>query len=234
MKRIAIMQPYFLPYIGYFQLMHSVDIFVIYDNIEFTKKGWINRNRILKNNTDEYISLPLKKASDYSLVYERFLSDNFDIEKDKLFRKVNELYRKASNFQEGIKIFKEIILHNEKNLFDFVFHSILIIKDYLDLNCEIIKSSNIDINHELKSVEKVIAISKKLNCQKYINPIGGVSLYTNETFEKEGLNLGFVQSIPITYKQFENDFVPWLSILDVIMFNKKDEIKLMLEKYQII
>ena len=82
--KLAIMQPYFFPYIGYFQLIKSVDEFVIYDNIQYTKKGWINRNRILVNGTDYLISLPLKKDSDYLNVVDRQLAESWEKDRTKL------------------------------------------------------------------------------------------------------------------------------------------------------
>ncbi len=97
--KVAIMQPYFLPYIGYFQLINAVDKFVIYDNIEFTKKGWINRNRILVNGKDEFISLPITKASDFLHANQRYLASNFENEKNKILRKIKESYRKAPYFK---------------------------------------------------------------------------------------------------------------------------------------
>ncbi len=82
--KLAIMQPYFFPYIGYFQLINTVDEFVVYDNIEFTKKGWINRNRILVNGKDEYITLPIKKDSDFLHVKDRFLAETWSKDSAKM------------------------------------------------------------------------------------------------------------------------------------------------------
>src|SRR4030042_5533275 len=96
--KIAIMQPYFLPYIGYFQLMNAVDEFVIYDNIEFSKKGWINRNRILVNGKDSYITIPLKKDSDYLDVRDRYLAETWSSEKIKMLKRIIGSYRKAPRF----------------------------------------------------------------------------------------------------------------------------------------
>jgi hypothetical protein len=121
-KKLAIMQPYFFPYIGYFQLVNAVDEFVIYDNIEFTKKGWISRNRILVNGVDTYISLPLKKDSDYLHVKDRYLADTWDIERKKMLNRITESYRKAPYFKETYEVIEKCILYEDRNLFKFILH----------------------------------------------------------------------------------------------------------------
>lgn len=233
-KKVAIMQPYFVPYIGYFQLMNAVDEFVIYDNIQYTKRGWINRNRILVNGKDQYFSLPLKKDSDFKNVNERFLLDDFELEKVKLLRKLKGAYQKAPFFDETYLLLEKIFFFDSKNLFEFIFNSINQFADILGIKSKITVSSTIEINHNLKSEDKVIAICKKLNAKIYINPAGGVKLYSSNRFKKEGLKLLFADSIISEYKQFENIFVPRLSIIDVLMFNDISDVKKMIENVKII
>lgn len=234
MKAIGIMQPYFLPYIGYFQLINMVDEFVIYDNIEYTRKGWINRNRMLQNGKDEYFTLPLKKDSDYLHVNQRVLSDNFNKDKNRVLRKIEANYRKAPQFKTVFPIISEIFHCDSKNLFDYIYNSICSINSYLGINTKIIISSGLSVNtEEFKAQEKVLAICKELNAEKYINPIGGVELYDKEAFQEQGIELSFIESLPIEYKQFNNEFVPWLSILDVLMFNEKKKVQEYLNKYEI-
>lgn len=234
--KLAIMQPYFLPYIGYFQLINAVDKFVIYDNIEFTKKGWINRNRILVNSKDEYITLPLKKASDFLHIYQRMLSDDFfSSEKEKLLRKIKETYRKAPFFKSTHELIEDIFSFENKNLFYFVFNSIEVICKYLEIKTEFIVSSTIPINHTLKSEEKVLAICEQLHTDCYINPIGGTALYSKENFKQKDILLLFLKAKPINYVQNgASEFVPLLSILDVMMFNSKDFITEKLNFYELI
>ena len=228
------MQPYFFPYIGYFQLINAVDEFVIYDNIQFTKKGWINRNRILVNLKDDYISLPIKKDSDYLNVNQRFLSDTWPIDSKKMLNRILESYRKAPQFEEAYLLFEKCLNVEEHNLFNFIQNSLIETLNYLSINTKILKSSSIEIDHQLKSEEKVLAICKAQNASTYINPIGGIELYSKERFERNGIKLQFQKSNPINYLQYKNEFVPWLSILDVLMFNTKDEIKSFLSDYQLI
>ncbi len=232
-KKIAIMQPYFFPYIGYFQLINAVDEFVIYDNIEFTKKGWINRNRILVNGTDALISLPIKKDSDYLHVNERFLADTWEVDRKKLLNRITESYRKAPYFKETYAVLEECIMYDDRNLFKFILYSLQTLMQYLNIDTKLLVSSSVPIDHELKSDEKVIAICKERGAAIYINPIGGLELYDKEIFKKYNLELQFQKANKITYSQFNNEFIPWLSIIDVMMFNKVEEMQSKLEAYSL-
>ena len=216
------MQPYFFPYIGYFQLINAVDKFVIYDNIEYTKKGWINRNRILKEGVDLLISLPLKKDSDFLFVNQRYLADDWSKSKQKLINSIKESYRKAPHFEDTFNLVQEIFNYSNSNLFEFILHSVLQTCKFIGIETEIIVSSTLDYNNELKSEEKVIAICKSIEATQYINSIGGVELYNKNNFSDQGIELNFIKSKPIIYNQFKNEFVPWLSIIDVMMFNSKE------------
>lgn len=223
--KVAIMQPYFLPYIGYYQLMNAVDEFVVYDNIEFTKKGWINRNRILVNGNDAYITLPLKKDSDYLDIKDRSLADTWEVDRKKLLNKINEAYRKAPYYDVASEVITTCILFEEKNLFYFIYHSLEVVKHYLGITTPLSVSSSIPANHELKSEKRVIEICKAKKATGYLNPIGGVELYDKEEFKNAGIELNFLKSKTISYKQYDNEFVPWLSMIDLMMFNSKERIK---------
>ena len=230
------MQPYFFPYIGYFQLLNAVDEFVIYDNIQYTKKGWINRNRVLVNGKDEYISLSLKKDSDYLDVKDRFLSDTWAaVDRKKMLNRITESYRKAPYFKEAFHLVEECILCEHSNLFLFILNSIEKINNYLSITTPIVISSTLDLNTELKAADKVMEICKKRNATHYLNPIGGLELYNKEHFEANDLALNFMKTNPFKYKQFENEYVPFLSIIDVLMFNSKEEvIQLVNKEFQVI
>lgn len=223
--KLAIMQPYFFPYIGYFQLIHAVDKFVIYDNIKFTKKGWINRNRILVNGRDSYITLPLKHASDYLDVRERFLAEAWAHERKTMLNKIAGVYRKAPNFKFVYPLIEECLLFEEKNLFQFIFHSLILVNAYLQIRTPIVVSSTILIDRELRAEKKVKAICKALDATEYVNPIGGVDLYQQDDFRSAGIELCFIKSADIAYEQFDHAFVPWLSIIDVMMFNSVGKIQ---------
>ncbi len=221
--KLAIMQPYFFPYIGYFQLINAVDLFILYDNIKYTKKGWINRNRILQNGRDALFSLPLQNASDSQTIVERRLSSNFS--RAKLLNQIIGAYRRAPYFEATIPLIRHIVQRDETNLFDYLHHSLLRTCEHLGITTTILVSSKINIDHTLRSQEKVLALCAAVGASHYINSIGGTSLYSKDVFSEHGVDLQFIQSHPFEYPQFGNPFVPSLSIIDVLMFNPLDTIQ---------
>lgn len=229
------MQPYFFPYIGYFHLIKSVDEFVIYDNIQYTKKGWINRNRILSNGEDKILTIPIKKDSDYLNIQDRIIADSWSKDKNKLLNTINDSYKKSPQFNNIFPIVHECLSSLEVNLFKFILNSLTILNSYLEIKTKIITSSDISIDHSLKSQDKVMAICKNLKATTYVNAIGGQELYNVEDFSNKDIKLKFIKSNPLVYKQYKNEFIPWLSILDVLFFNeKKDIIKYLNNEYSLI
>ncbi|MDX8128383.1 WbqC family protein [Methylomonas sp. OY6] len=231
--RVAIMQPYFFPYIGYFQLISAVDIFIVYDNIKYTKRGWINRNRILQNGRDVMLTLPLKSDSDTLDICKREVAADFN--RVKFLNQLSGAYRGAPYFTETLQLVEQIVSFKDENLFRFLHNSIVKTCAYLGISTEIIISSEIDIDHSLKSQEKVLALCDYVGAKTYINAIGGIELYSKYMFRLRGVDLKFIQSKPFEYQQFGSVFVPWLSIIDVLMFNSTDIIKECLNvKYDLI
>jgi len=231
--KLAIMQPYFLPYIGYWQLINSVDTFVIYDNIQYSKNGWFNRNNILLNNKKTMFTIPLKKDSDSLDVVNRYLANNSKKQVQKTLAQIKSSYRKAPEFKHVFPLLENIFLNEEENLFKYIYASVLQICKYLEIDTKIIISSEIDIDHSLKSQEKVIAITKSLNAKKYINPIGGLKLYNTKDFNENNIELLFQESNVPEYKQNIDEYISYLSIIDIMMFNNKYEIKKMLKEYKV-
>lgn len=213
--------------------MVAADLFIIYDNIQYTKKGWINRNRFLRNGKAEVFTLPLRKSSSFLKVNDRYLSDDFQKQSARLLRKIEGAYKQAPNFNATFTLLEKCLNYQNKNLFDFIYNSIILIKEYLEIKTSIVLSSSIDINHSLSSADKVMAICHALEAKKYINPIGGFELYSKKDFHSNGIELLFHKSLPIKYKQFEYEFQPWLSIIDVLMFNARDQLSAFLKKYEI-
>lgn len=221
--KLAIMQPYFLPYIGYFQLIAAVDVFILYDNTKYTKKGWINRNRLLLNGTDSTFSLPLKHDSDDLDICERELATSF--KRDKLLNQFIGAYRRAPYFEQTMPLLDQIVRYEDTNLFRFLHHSITRICQQLGITTTIEISSNVAIDHTLRRQAKVLAQCDAMHASIYINAIGGVDLYEKEAFQERGIQLNFIRSKLPEYAQFGNAFVPHLSIIDVMMFNSPDVIQ---------
>jgi len=229
--KIAIMQPYFFPYIGYFQLINAVDEFVVYDDIKYTKKGWINRNRILVDGKDSYITLPLKMDSDYLDIRDRYLAKTWVAERNKMLNRIIGAYGKAPYFTAVYPPVKKSILFEDDNLFNFILNSLLMVSEYLEIQTPFVVSSTISVDRELKSGKKVVEICNAREADAYINPIGGVELYNKDNFKSKGVELYFLKTNDFKYKQFNNEFIPFLSIIDVMMFNSKEEIKEYLTSY---
>lgn len=215
--KLAIMQPYFFPYIGYFQLIKAVDQFIVYDNIKYTKKGWINRNRILRLGKDEIFSLPLKNDSDFKNICDREISGNF--KPGKLLSQFADAYRHASYFAQTMPLIEDVVRHKDVNLFRFLNYSITRTCAHLGIDTPITVSSNVDIDHGLRSEAKVLALCQAMAASVYINAIGGLELYKQSAFQAQGIALKFIRCKAIAYPQFGNAFVPSLSIIDVMMFN---------------
>lgn len=221
--KLAVMQPYFLPYIGYFQLIAAVDRFIVYDNIKYTKKGWINRNRLLQDGKAVMFTLPIRRGSDLLDVCEREVAADFD--RDRLLNQFKGAYRRAPHFARIFPLLERIVRYQDDNLFRYVHHSILRIVEHLGIATEISISSDIAIDHSLRSQEKVLALCGAVKATGYVNSIGGVELYSKKLFREKGVDLSFIKSNSFEYRQFEDAFVPWLSIVDVMMFNPLGAIK---------
>jgi hypothetical protein len=232
--KTAIMQPYFLPYIGYFQLINAVDTFIILDNVNLIKRGWINRNQILLNNKAYLFSIPLEKASQNKLINQTNISFS-EKEREGLLKTIQLAYKKAPMFNKIYSIIENIIYFDKIDLTKFVLNSLLKITDYLDIKARFLIASEIEIDNLLKSEDKIIELCKKVNATTYINLPGGKELYNKENFKKADINIKFIEpkSENIIYKQNNNTFVASLSFLDIMMFNEKEKIKYLLKQYSL-
>ena len=220
--KAVIMQPYLLPYIGYFQLMKTADVFVVYDNIKYTKKGWINRNRFLRNGADVLFSVPLKKDSDFLDVRERFIAPDFD--STSVLNPLREAYRRAPHFDAAFPVVERVFGNPERNLFAFILASMKEACGYLGIDTRVVVSSTLPVDHALQGQDRVLSLTEAVGADTYVNPPGGVDLYSKADFDARGITLRFLKPRPFEYPQFGAPFVPWLSIVDVMMFNSRERI----------
>ena len=227
---LAIMQPYLFPYIGYWQLIHAVDTYVIYDDVNFIKQGYINKNNILANGKSQAFTLELIGASSNKLINEVNVGNN----SSKLIKSVNQNYIKAPYFKDIFPLIEDILNQDEKNLAKFIGYSLQKISNYLNFDTKFIYSSDIEKNNELKAQDKVLEISKILNASNYINAIGGQELYSKVDFKAQNIQLNFLKTELSEYKQFKNEFIPYLSIIDILMVNSKEEVKEMLGRFELL
>lgn len=227
--KLGIMQPYFMPYIGYFQLIKAVDQYVVYDDVNYIKGGWVSRNNILINGEKKMFTITLKGASPNKLFNEIEICDDF-----KKFMKTLQLnYSKAPHFNATMNLMERIISHPQKQLSLFIANSFKEILAYLDIHTELLFSSTLSKDNSLKGQEKVINICKTLNADEYYNAIGGQELYSKNEFMNNGIKLYFVDTIIKDYQQASPTFIPYLSIIDVLMNNSKEETNKLLDLYQI-
>lgn len=227
---IGIMQPYFFPYIGYFHLIREVNVFVIADDLHYIKNGYINRNSILLNNEIFKITLQLNGASQNKLINEIEVGYS----NSKLLETIRRAYKKAPYFNDVFPLIEEIMLNEEKNLARFLGDSLMKISNYLNIEIEILYSSEIDKDNSLTYDDRIIDICKRLDMNCYINAIGGKVLYSKDTFMKQDLELYFINSHMSEYKQFNDNFIPNLSIIDLMMFNSKENLTKLLDQYELV
>lgn len=232
--KVGIMQPYFMPYIGYWQLINAVDRFVILDDVNYIMRGYINRNSILLNGKPYRFSIPIEKASQNKLILETRLNFTSDKKHDFLLT-VSNAYRKAPYFEDVMPLIEEVINNPQADLTAFIRYSMEKVMQYLDLHTEILLSSEIEKDQMCKGEERIIEICKKLGADIYINPCGGRKLYYRDAFEKEHMQLFFLdtQSDYIVYKQAQKEFTGNLSIIDIMMFNEIEKIQGFLERYEL-
>lgn len=231
--KLGIMQPYFIPYIGYWQLLNAVDKYVIYDDVNYIKGGWINRNRILINGKPQYFNIPMHRTSQNKLINELIVNNDPGVIRKNL-KTIEMAYKKAPYFNDVYPLMDKVLNCNKENLAEYITDSIRYICEYLDIKTELIVSSELHKDCSLRAEEKLLSICDILHATDYYNAIGGRELYTFEDFQKKGIRLSFVKTNPFQYQQFHNDFVNNLSILDVMMFNSKERMGELLNEFTLI
>jgi hypothetical protein len=223
--KIACMQPYFLPYIGYWQLINAVDKFVILDDVQYITKGWINRNKICINGNDRWITIPLEGANRNKLINElKICSPNNWA--PKLKRTIEYSFKNAPNFDEGYQFFNTIINCKTNDLTTCLVKSIKLICDFLGIDTTIILSSDISPEDSFKGKDRIIHICKKLNASFYYNPQGGIKLYKKEDFIKEKIELDFIKT------NSKKSFL--YSFLETMMIYSRNEIQDELKNFNLI
>lgn len=221
--RVGVLQPYLLPYIGYFQLINCVDHLVVYDDAQYTKKGWINRNRFQTNGVEQKFTVPLERGSDFLDIRDRKISPSYA--PVSILNQITNAYKKSPNFPFVIEQMEEVFNFSGRNLFLFILNSIEVVNEYLEIKTPIVVSSDIHVARALRGKDRVVKICQELGAKTYINPQNGRSLYDKQDFEEKGIELLFLESQLSEYHQSSFPFLPGLSILDVMMMESVSEIK---------
>lgn len=237
MASVAIMQPYLFPYIGYMNLVYASDKFVFYDDVNFINKGWINRNRIILMNKPFRFTLPLKAKTQTKLIKDIEILDLKDFT-EKFISQIDISYKNSSNKNAVLTYIQNVLNSEKKYISDLAISSVKNFFKYIGVEKEFfISSKKFSSTKKLRGIERLVSISKKLNCENYLNLIGGLSLYKKEDFKTKDVQLKFVKPSLLPYKQpnlNSDNFYPSLSIIDVMMNQSADEIHNQLESYHLL
>jgi hypothetical protein len=231
--RVAIIQPYFFAYIGYFQLMGLVDRFVLLDDVTYINRGWINRNRILVQGKAHLFTVPLRNASQNVLIRDLEVAVGRRWH-GKFARTLECAYRRAPFYEEAGGLLGRVLTTESVRFRDWLRTSLTQVKEYVGLETEIVESSGRYGNRHLQGQERILDICRQESATHYVNAPGGQQLYSRREFARHGITLQFVQPGEVSYRQFDHPFVPWLSILDVMMFNSPEEIRRLLGQCELI
>ena len=231
--KLAIMQPYFFPYLGYYQLVNAVDKFVFYDDVQYIKGGWINRNKILVSGRENIFTLSLVALSPNKKINEIAINQNYD----KVLRKIAHSYQKAPYFNQVFPLIEDVFSSINKSslISEIAAVSIMMVSKFIDLDTIFEFSSKLYSNtRSLNRTARLVEICKQNNADTYINPKGGRELYTKDEFNKHNINLYFINNHFTEYRQFNNNpFIPNLSIIDVLMFNSPGMVKEIINNYEL-
>lgn len=231
--KVSIMQPYFFPYIGYFQLIAASDVFVLHDDVQYIKGGWVNRNRILLNGESRMITFPVQKDTYDLPINARNYVEDKQARKD-IINLIKQAYAKAPCYRHVFTMLEELMMFEDRNVARFNENLIRRIAGYMGLSCKIITSSGMEKHDSLAGEQRVLDMCKRLGATDYTNPIGGTELYHQEAFQKCGITLRFLEAQNEHYEQFGDTWVPFLSVIDVLMFNTVEEIRELLTKYRLL
>lgn len=225
--KVAVTQPYLFAYLGYYQLVQAADVFVLYDDVTFIKKGFINRNYILLNGKPQRITVSVPGASQNKLIKNLSFSDDTS----KVLKTIKQAYSKAPYFNNVYQIIQDVFSTPDRGIADVCQLSIVKALEYLNINKKIIKSSELKYDRSLPAADRLMAICGTLGASEYLNSIGGQALYSKEYFHKKGFSLQFIRMEKISYNQGDNEFVPNLSMIDVLMWCPKNQVRELLEAY---
>lgn len=235
---IALMQPYFFPYIGQFQIINAVDRFILVDELQHIQAGWIHRNRILKPNGGwQYIILPIGK---HKLRLNTLIKDIQVVENGDWKRRILgqvEHYKKMAPFYRDVcNVLQECFHSTERNITKLNGSFFKVVCTYLGIpfKLEISSEMNFDYSTVTDKEDRGIKMCRQIGAHRLINPPGGINLYSKENFRQNGVQLEFLQPDLSLYDQRNGNFEPGLSIIDVMMFNSPSDIKTMLNAYRLL
>ena len=231
---LAIMQPYLFPYLGYFQLMHAADRFVVYDDVNYIKQGWVNRNRILVNGAPLMFTLPLAEASPFATIDQISVHGKVYAHwRGKFLSTLRQSYSRAPFQEPVLALVERVLLPGSPMLREVLLAGLQEIHRYIGATAALVPTSRAYANGHLAASARILDICRQEGATAYVNAIGGKYLYNKEEFSEAGINLHFLRSRLPEYKQAKGPFIPGLSILDVMMWNPPEQITEWLAEYDL-
>lgn len=230
-RSIAVYQPYFFPYLAYWQLLAAADVFVVGDEYQYKARGFINRNTILLNHAPHRFTISLKGASPSRRIGEIDVLDDFA----KFRKSLAHAYGRSPFHAEAMAVIDPILDYPDRNLARFLGNQIQAVSRYLGLATEIVYMSELGLDPECESKEQRLRdCVKRLGAGMLINPAGSIPLYPPSGFESHDIALRFLRSRAIPYPQANREFVPGLSLIDAMMCNSRQSLAALLSSYDII
>lgn len=227
-KKVAVYQPYFFPYIGYWQLIDAVDVFIIGDSFQYIMRGFINRNKILLNHAPHRFTISLRGSSPQKRISEIEILDDFG----KFRKMLAHAYGNAGHYSEAMELIDQILCYPDRNLARFLGHQIASVAEYMGLHTEIVYMSELDVPEDLSSREQRLChLVREVGGDRIINPIGSKSLYSARDFNQRGIGLSVLESRKISYPQKGCKFIPGLSLIDALMHCGKSQLTSLIKSY---
>lgn len=226
---VAVMQPYLFPYLGYYQLLHHADVFVLYDDAHFIQRGFINRNRLLANGRPQRFTIPVIGASQNRRIRELRFGDD----RGKLAGSLRHHYAGTPEFARVLPLVESVLAEPERDVTQVCRASLQRVMDYLELPCAIRQSSELDYDRDADAAGKLASLCQTLGSNCYVNPVGGRDLYREADFRERGVTLSFLRMDAVTYPQAGGPFVPDLSIIDLLMWCTPERAREMLGRYTV-
>lgn len=230
-RRLAIMQPYLFPYLGYFQLLHAADEFLYYDDVAYIKQGWVNRNRVLMNGRETLFVAPVHDVSSFRAIQETTLALQYPKWRDKFLKTLQQGYARAHNAVTGLELVRSVFAPSHQTIADLAIASVEAVANYAGLSVRRRRSSLVTPKSDCSGAERVISICRELEATHYVNSPGGRGLYDRDVFAASGVCLEFLSPALAPYRQLSTAFVPGLSIIDVVMNCSLDELRAAVGQY---
>jgi len=220
-------QPYFMPYLPYWQLIDCADLFLVGDDFSYRKSSWIPRNRILVNGRVQFFRIELRHQSSNTLIRDmEIVPPDLSVK----LRTLEMAYHKAPCFAEGYALCERVLRFPSGNLCEFLTASIKEVCKYMYIDTPIGFTSDVPGNSEFRNKERIYHLCKYYGADTYVNATGGQALYDYDGFRSHGLRLAFLRTEIPAYKQLSDRFVPGLSVMDAVMFLSREQLRDMLDK----